>query len=100
MREVDQELNRAIFKDIDKNKMSMIASFMQTARDDVGLKTYLDYDNDNANLIAQYLASKRLFDFFFKKIVLVVCESFVAIRTRAMKCLENIVKVDQSILAR
>lgn len=105
VREVDAELNREIFKVLDERKkylMSKIAPFKKTTRDVVDLKTYLDYDN--ANLIAQYLASKRRFsqsfDIYLKKIILVVREPVVAIRTRAMKCLGNIVEVDQSILAR
>lgn len=105
VREVDQELNREIFKVLDERKkylMSKIAPFKKTTRDVVDLKTYLDYEN--ANLIAQYLASKRRFsqsfDIYLKKIILVVREPVVAIRTRAMKCLGNIVEVDQSILTR
>ena len=105
VREVDQELNREIFKVLDERKkylMSKVAPFKKTTRDVVDLKTYLDYDN--ANLIAQYLASKRRFsqsfDIYLKKIILVVREPVVAIRTRAMKCLGNIVEVDQSILNR
>lgn len=105
VREVDQELNREIFRILDDRKkylMSKIAPFKKSTRDVIDLKTYLDYDN--ANLIAQYLASKRRFsqsfDIYLKKIILVVREPVVAIRTRAMKCLGNIVEVDQSILAR
>jgi cohesin loading factor subunit SCC2 len=105
VREVDQELNREIFRILDDRKkylLSKIAPFKKTTRDVIDLKTYLDYDN--ANLIAQYLASKRRFsqsfDIYLKKIILVVREPVVAIRTRAMKCLGNIVEVDQSILAR
>lgn len=105
VREVDQELNREIFRILDDRKkylLSKIAPFKKSTRDVIDLKTYLDYDN--ANLIAQYLASKRRFsqsfDVYLKKIILVVREPVVAIRTRAMKCLGNIVEVDQSILAR
>lgn len=105
VREIDPELNREIFKVLDERKkylLSKVAPFKKTTRDIVDLKTYLDYDN--ANLIAQYLASKRRFsqsfDIYLKKIILVVREPIVAIRTRAMKCLGNIVEVDQSILAR
>jgi cohesin loading factor subunit SCC2 len=105
VREVDPELNREIFKALDARKkylLSKVAPFKKSTRDIVDLKTYLDYDN--ANLIAQYLASKRRFsqsfDIYLKKIILVVREPVVAIRTRAMKCLGNIVEVDQSILAR
>jgi cohesin loading factor subunit SCC2 len=104
-RDIDPELNREIFKILDQRKkylLSKVAPFKKTTRDIIDLKTYLDYDN--ANLIAQYLASKRRFsqsfDIYLKKIILVVREPVVAIRTRAMKCLGNIVEVDQSILAR
>ncbi|XP_043066416.1 nipped-B protein isoform X3 [Drosophila bipectinata] len=66
------------------------------------LKTYIDYNN--AQLIAQYLATKRpfsqSFDGCLKKIILVVNEPSIAVRTRAMKCLANIVEVDPLVLKR
>ncbi|XP_041674034.1 nipped-B protein isoform X3 [Drosophila eugracilis] len=66
------------------------------------IKTYIDYNN--AQLIAQYLATKRpfsqSFDGCLKKIILVVNEPSIAIRTRAMKCLASIVEVDPLVLKR
>ncbi|XP_050100628.1 nipped-B protein isoform X2 [Anopheles aquasalis] len=107
---IDQELNSEIFRMLDTRKqyyLSQIARFQRGgARTGSGgnydIKTYIDYSN--ANLIAQYLASKRSFsqsyDKYLQKIILVVREPVVAIRTRAMKCLASIVEVDQMVLAR
>ncbi|XP_053666825.1 nipped-B protein [Anopheles marshallii] len=112
--QVDQELNSEIFRMLDTRKqyyLSQVAPFGRSASGRSGggavggnyeIKTYIDYSN--ANLIAQYLASKRSFsqsyDKYLQKIILVVREPVVAIRTRAMKCLANIVEVDQLVLAR
>ncbi|XP_035909136.1 nipped-B protein isoform X2 [Anopheles stephensi] len=113
--QIDQELNSEIFRMLDTRKqyyLSQVAPFGgRTAGGGrsgapVGgnyeIKTYIDYSN--ANLIAQYLASKRSFsqsyDKYLQKIILVVREPVVAIRTRAMKCLASIVEVDQMVLAR
>uniref|UniRef100_A0A182K7J1 Nipped-B protein n=1 Tax=Anopheles christyi TaxID=43041 RepID=A0A182K7J1_9DIPT len=113
--QVDQELNSEIFRMLDTRKqyyLSQIGPYARnassgrsgsgTAGVNYEIKTYIDYSN--ANLIAQYLASKRSFsqsyDKYLQKIILVVREPVVAIRTRAMKCLANIVEVDQLVLAR
>uniref|UniRef100_A0A182MB19 Nipped-B protein n=1 Tax=Anopheles culicifacies TaxID=139723 RepID=A0A182MB19_9DIPT len=113
--QVDQELNSEIFRMLDTRKqyyLSQVAPFGRNTSGRSGgggsvggnyeIKTYIDYSN--ANLIAQYLASKRSFsqsyDKYLQKIILVVREPVVAIRTRAMKCLANIVEVDQLVLAR
>ncbi|XP_050076390.1 nipped-B protein-like isoform X2 [Anopheles maculipalpis] len=113
--QIDQELNSEIFRMLDTRKqyyLSQVAPFGGRAAGSrsggapIGgnyeIKTYIDYSN--ANLIAQYLASKRSFsqsyDKYLQKIILVVREPVVAIRTRAMKCLANIVEVDQMVLAR
>ncbi|XP_058822555.1 nipped-B protein isoform X2 [Topomyia yanbarensis] len=104
---VDQELNSEIFRMLDTRKNNYLAqicpfggSGLKAAVSEI--KTYIDYSS--ANLIAQYLASKRSFsqsfDKYLQKIILVVREPVVAIRTRAMKCLGNIVEVDQMVLAR
>uniref|UniRef100_A0A1Q3FVX1 Nipped-B protein n=2 Tax=Culex tarsalis TaxID=7177 RepID=A0A1Q3FVX1_CULTA len=102
---VDQELNSEIFRLLDNRKttyLSQICPFGGRNATGGEIKTYIDYSN--ANLIAQYLASKRSFsqsfDKYLQKIILVVREPVVAIRTRAMKCLGNIVEVDQMVLAR
>uniref|UniRef100_A0A182MZ11 Nipped-B protein n=1 Tax=Anopheles dirus TaxID=7168 RepID=A0A182MZ11_9DIPT len=108
--QIDQELNSEIFRMLDTRKqyyLSQVAPFAGPRKGGGGaasyeIKTYIDYSN--ANLIAQYLASKRSFsqsyDKYLQKIILVVREPVVAIRTRAMKCLANIVEVDQLVLAR
>lgn len=66
------------------------------------LQTYIDYNS--AELISQYLASKRpfsqSFDRYLKQILQVLTESSIAIRTKAMKCLTMIVEADSSVLAR
>lgn len=65
-------------------------------------QTYIEYSN--AELIAQYLASKRYFshcfDQYLRAILNVLKESSIAIRTKAMKCLTMIVEADPSVLAR
>uniref|UniRef100_A0A336LQA0 Nipped-B protein n=1 Tax=Culicoides sonorensis TaxID=179676 RepID=A0A336LQA0_CULSO len=102
---IDEELNMQIFRALDERKKYLLSKIItldgaNTDFDDI--KTYLDYNN--ANLIAQYLASKRpfsqSFDMYLQKIILVVREPSIAIRTKAMKCLSNIVEVDQSVLGR
>jgi cohesin loading factor subunit SCC2 len=77
VREVDQELNLEVFRILEERKkflLSKIMPFKRNSKNVIDLKTYLDYDN--ANLIAQYLASKRSFsqsfDTYLKKIILVV----------------------------
>ncbi|XP_058453051.1 nipped-B protein [Malaya genurostris] len=105
--DVDQELNSEIFRLLDIRKTNYLAQICPFGGSGLNatvseIKTYIDYNN--ANLIAQYLASKRSFsqsfDKYLQKIILVVREPVVAIRTRAMKCLGNIVEVDQMVLAR
>ncbi|XP_055299107.1 nipped-B protein isoform X6 [Sitodiplosis mosellana] len=100
----DQELNLEIFRLLDNRKkylLSKISSFSPNSNVQ-DIKTYIDYNN--ANLIAQYLASKRpfsqSFDIYLQKIILVVREPSIGIRTKAMKCLALIVEVDPSILTR
>ncbi|XP_073824751.1 nipped-B cohesin loading factor isoform X2 [Musca autumnalis] len=106
---VDQELNLEIFKSLEERKnyfLSKIKPYASPA--DINnhttqhIKTYIDYNN--AQLIAQYLGAKRpfsqSFDGYLKKIILVVNEPSIAVRTRAMKCLANIVEVDPFVLKR
>ncbi|XP_053692566.1 nipped-B protein [Sabethes cyaneus] len=105
---IDQELNSEIFRMLDTRKTNYLLQICPFGGSGTNaaaaseIKTYIDYSN--ANLIAQYLASKRSFsqsfDKYLQKIILVVREPVVAIRTRAMKCLGNIVEVDQMVLAR
>ncbi|CAK1552044.1 unnamed protein product [Leptosia nina] len=66
------------------------------------MQSYIDYSG--AELISQYLASKRSFsqsfDKYLRKILMILCENTIAIRTKAMKCLTMIVEADPSVLAR
>ncbi|XP_065558783.1 nipped-B-like protein B isoform X2 [Artemia franciscana] len=60
-------------------------------------------DSDSAFIVAKYLASKRPFSMSFerylKRIVQALFENAIAIRTKAMKCLSQIVECDASVLA-
>ncbi|KAG7307609.1 hypothetical protein JYU34_007831 [Plutella xylostella] len=66
------------------------------------MQSYIDYSG--AELISQYLGSKRSFsqsfDKYLRKILVILCENTIAIRTKAMKCLAMIVEADPSVLAR
>lgn len=61
-------------------------------------------DYDDSCLIVRYLASMRpfaqSFDIYLTQILRVLGESAIAVRTKAMKCLTEVVAVDPSILAR
>ncbi|XP_030647099.1 nipped-B-like protein A [Chanos chanos] len=61
-------------------------------------------DYEDACLIVRYLASTRpfsqSFDIYLTQILRVLGESAIAVRTKAMKCLSEVVAVDPSILAR
>lgn len=100
----DQELKRESFRLLDNRKTYLLSkiSALSPNANMQDIKTYIDYNN--ANLIAQYLASKRpfsqSFDIYLQKIILLVCEQSIGIRTKAMKCLGLIVEVDPSILKR
>ncbi|GBP81715.1 Nipped-B protein [Eumeta japonica] len=66
------------------------------------MQSYIDYSG--AELISQYLASKRSFsqsfDRYLRKILIILSENTIAIRTKAMKCLAMIVEADPAVLAR
>ncbi|XP_016898437.1 nipped-B-like protein A isoform X3 [Cynoglossus semilaevis] len=61
-------------------------------------------DYQDSCLIVRYLASMRpfaqSFDIYLTQILRVLGESAIAVRTKAMKCLSEVVAVDPSILAR
>ncbi|KAK9532406.1 hypothetical protein VZT92_009788 [Zoarces viviparus] len=61
-------------------------------------------DYGDSCLIVRYLASMRpfsqSFDIYLSQILRVLGESAIAVRTKAMKCLSEVVAVDPSILAR
>ncbi|XP_059500980.1 nipped-B-like protein isoform X3 [Stegostoma tigrinum] len=66
--------------------------------------TSANVDYEDACLIVRYLASMRpfaqSFDIYLTQILRVLGESAIAVRTKAMKCLSEVVAVDPSILAR
>lgn len=108
---VDQELNLEIFRMLERRKRFLLSNIRLMPGGlsgsgvgslSVDVRTYIDYQN--AHLIAQYLSSKRSFsqsfDTYLNKIILVMWETSIAIRTKAMKCLTNIVEVDPAILRR
>lgn len=97
----DQELNRAIFSKLEQRKAYFLSKVSPSAGGVTSdIKTYIDYSN--AHLITQYLASKKTFmqsfQQFLNKILVVIVDTSIAIRTKAIKCLANIVEVDPSIL--
>ncbi|MGH0126190.1 UNVERIFIED_CONTAM: hypothetical protein FKN15_005586 [Acipenser sinensis] len=61
-------------------------------------------DYEDSCLIVRYLASMRpfaqSFDIYLTQILRVLAENAIAVRTKAMKCLSEVVAVDPSILAR
>ncbi|XP_068429605.1 nipped-B-like protein B isoform X2 [Clinocottus analis] len=61
-------------------------------------------DYEDSCLIVRHLASMRpfsqSFDIYLSQILRVLGESAIAVRTKAMKCLSEVVAVDPSILAR
>ncbi|XP_026522198.1 nipped-B-like protein isoform X4 [Notechis scutatus] len=61
-------------------------------------------DYEDACLVVRYLASMRpfaqSFDIYLTQILRVLGENAIAVRTKAMKCLSEVVAVDPSILAR
>lgn len=98
----DQELNREIFNKLEQRKAYFLSKVSTSGGAGVttDIKTYIDYSN--AHLITQYLASKKTFmqsfQQFLNKILYVILDTSIAIRTKAIKCLANIVEVDPSIL--
>ncbi|XP_018566704.1 nipped-B-like protein isoform X2 [Anoplophora glabripennis] len=104
---VDQE-NAEKFRLIEEKKkflINKIKPFQETISSGNRVQvfqTYIDYNS--AELIAQFLASKRYFsqsfDQYLKAILIVLKETSIAIRTKAMKCLTMIVEADPSVLGR
>ncbi|XP_077287915.1 nipped-B cohesin loading factor isoform X2 [Arctopsyche grandis] len=98
--------NAAAYRMIERRKefyVSKIRPFRYQGGSQVQvMQSYIDYSG--AELISQYLASKRSFsqsfDRYLQKILLILCENSIAIRTKAMKCLAMIVEVDPGVLAR
>ncbi|XP_043483763.1 nipped-B-like protein [Leptopilina heterotoma] len=90
-----------IIEDKKKLIISKVRPYSSGTKPDI-LQTYIDYNS--AELISQYLASKRSFsqsfDRYLMQILQVLTESSIAIRTKAMKCLTMIVEADPSVLGR
>lgn len=101
----NEQKNSEAYRLIEEKKkflVNKIRPFSSTESKPDILQTYIDYNS--AELISQYLASKRpfsqSFDRYLKQILHVLTESSIAIRTKAMKCLTMIVEADSSVLAR
>lgn len=100
----EEELKRESFRMLDNRNNYLLSKItaLSPNKNMQDIKTYIDYNN--ANLIAQYLASKRQFsqsfDHYLHKIISLVNEQSIGIRTKAMKCLGHIVEVDPAILKR
>lgn len=102
--EVVEETLGKDFKKIDAKKkflLGKITPYVQGNTSTQILQSYVDYES--AELIARYLGSKQnfaqSFDLYLKRIIGVVMENSVLIRTKAIKCLTSIVEVDAEILA-
>ncbi|XP_034047622.1 nipped-B-like protein B [Thalassophryne amazonica] len=89
------EARRKFLRKIIKTPLSQLSS--QRINSDT-----LDYED--SSLIVRYLASMRpfaqSFDIYLSQILRVLGESAIAVRTKAMKCLSEVVAVDPSILSR
>ncbi|CAH1960755.1 unnamed protein product [Acanthoscelides obtectus] len=104
----DSQENAEKFKIIEERKkflLSKVKPFQETMSSGNRIRVFQTYiDQNSAELIAQYLASKRYFsqsfDHYLKAILFVLKETSIAIRTRAMKCLTMIVAADPSVLGR
>nr|CAD7424434.1 unnamed protein product [Timema monikensis] len=104
----NNDISLASYRMIEMRKQFLISKIQpfhngrKNRQTDKVLQTYIDYDS--AELICRYLASKRpfskCFDVYLKQILLVLAESSIAIRTKAMKCLTMVVEADPSVLGR
>uniref|UniRef100_A0A803Y2G5 Nipped-B protein n=1 Tax=Meleagris gallopavo TaxID=9103 RepID=A0A803Y2G5_MELGA len=89
-----------------ESRKKFLRSIIKTAPSQFStLKIYSDtVDYEDACLIVRYLASMRpfaqSFDIYLTQILRVLGENAIAVRTKAMKCLSEVVAVDPSILAR
>ncbi|KAK0173665.1 hypothetical protein PV328_006828 [Microctonus aethiopoides] len=100
----NEQRNSQAYRIIEQKKKFIVNSIRpcsSATKPDI-LQTYIDYNS--AELISQYLASKRSFsqsfDKYLKQILQILTEPSIAIRTKAMKCLTMIVEADSSVLAR
>ncbi|KAM9329215.1 nipped-B-like protein [Gastrophryne carolinensis] len=101
----DVESTGEIMQRAEKRK-KLLRNIIKTAPSQFStLKSNSDtVDYDDACLIVRYLASMRpfaqSFDIYLTQILRVLGENAIAVRTKAMKCLSEVVAVDPSILAR
>ncbi|XP_043932364.1 nipped-B-like protein [Protopterus annectens] len=89
-----------------ENRKKFLRTILQAAPSQFStLKMNSDtVDYDDGCLIVRYLASMRpfaqSFDIYLTQILRVLGENAIAVRTKAMKCLSEVVAVDPSILGR
>uniref|UniRef100_A0AAQ5XSU5 Nipped-B protein n=1 Tax=Amphiprion ocellaris TaxID=80972 RepID=A0AAQ5XSU5_AMPOC len=101
----DLETTGEIMQRAEKRKKFLRAIIKTTPAHFTTLKMNSDtVDYEDSCLIVRYLASMRpfaqSFDIYLTQILRVLGESAIAVRTKAMKCLSEVVAVDPSILAR
>uniref|UniRef100_A0A8C6MEU9 Nipped-B protein n=1 Tax=Nothobranchius furzeri TaxID=105023 RepID=A0A8C6MEU9_NOTFU len=102
----EMETTGEIMQRAEKRK-KFLRNIIKTTETSVFLPLRLNSDTvdyDDSCLIVRYLASMRpfaqSFDIYLTQILRVLGESAIAVRTKAMKCLSEVVAVDPSILAR
>ncbi|XP_071658587.1 nipped-B-like protein isoform X3 [Patagioenas fasciata] len=88
-----------------ESRKKFLRSIIKTVPSQYAFKMNSDtVDYEDACLIVRYLASMRpfaqSFDIYLTQILRVLGENAIAVRTKAMKCLSEVVAVDPSILAR
>ncbi|XP_022054799.1 nipped-B-like protein A isoform X2 [Acanthochromis polyacanthus] len=101
----DLETTGEIMQRAEKRKKFLRTIIKTTPAHFTTLKMNSDtVDYEDSCLIVRYLASMRpfaqSFDIYLTQILRVLGESAIAVRTKAMKCLSEVVAVDPSILAR
>ncbi|XP_077571066.1 nipped-B-like protein A isoform X3 [Stigmatopora nigra] len=101
----EMETTGEIMQRAENRKMFLRNIIMTTPAHFATLKMNSDtVDYEDSCLIVRYLASMRpfaqSFDIYLTQILRVLGESAIAVRTKAMKCLSEVVAVDPSILAR
>ncbi|XP_051765012.1 nipped-B-like protein B isoform X1 [Ctenopharyngodon idella] len=101
----DVETTSEILQKAEARKKFLRSVIKTTASKFSSLRVNSDtVDYEDSCLIVRYLASMRpfaqSFDIYLTQILRVLGESAIAVRTKAMKCLSEVVAVDPSILAR
>uniref|UniRef100_A0A672MTG5 Nipped-B protein n=1 Tax=Sinocyclocheilus grahami TaxID=75366 RepID=A0A672MTG5_SINGR len=101
----DVETTSEILQKAEARKKFLRSVIKTTASKFSSLRVNSDtVDYEDSCLIVRYLASMRpfaqSFDIYLTQILRVLGESAIAVRTKAMKCLSEVVAVDPRILAR